>query len=271
MSGCSAIHGLLYAGGIAMASGCGGGLPILCPARSLDPGEIRVSSGFSGNVPAGSFSSALADSRGTEGLESPGMEESVRARAAVVQAAIGAGISPVLAAHVGLGSQTEGGASFLGRAVRADVRRSFELAPHWALSAGAAGSIVTGGSDDVDASVDLRSLRGGGADVPLVVGYESDGGIYQAWFGARGGWEQVHADNIGSAPGVAGSDGPSLPLTATRLWAGGLFGFAVGFRHLHVAMELDVAYANVSGDVGSAHMRVSAPTLGPSSALWWTF
>lgn len=233
-------------------------------------GDIRVTTGLSGNIATGEFARSLSDA--TPPPPGNAVEASATdARATLVSAAIGPGIAPVVSAHVGLGAESEAGVSFLGRAVRADVRHSMRLAPHWDLSAGIGGSAVVGGHESAHPDVDLGRLRGGGADVPVMVGYESDGGLYSAWLGARAGWEQVSADDVRSETSDSGYPGPPVSLSARRLWAGGLFGLAVGFRHVHVAMELDVAYANISGDLSGAHIDLTGLTVCPASAVWWRF
>jgi hypothetical protein len=102
--------------------------------------------------------------------------------------------------------------------------------------------------------------------LPLLIGYQSDGDLYMLWIGARAGYEHVEASNA-----TAPANGPSGSLAATRVWGGGLLGAAVGFRHIHVAMELDVSYASIAGDYNQTHAQVAGVTLCPSTALWWTF
>ena len=64
---------------------------------------------------------------------------------------------------------------------------------------------------------------------------------------------------------------PPLSLSASHFWAGPLLGLAVGFRHVHVAFEVDAGYGTVSGDFNGSHVQVSGATAAPSSALWWRF
>jgi len=258
---------------VIVASGCGGGVPLLIPAHAMPLGEVRATTGLSANVGMGPFARSLNDARNASSNPDGSAAEAnaTDARATLVTAAIGPGIAPVVSARVGLGANSEAGASFLGRAVRADVRHSVRLAAHWDLSAGVGGSAVVGGHESADSDVDLGRLRGGGADVPVMVGYESDGGLYAAWLGLRAGWEQVGADDVRSEVSESRYPGPPVSLSARRLWAGGLFGFAVGFRHVHVAMELDVAYANISGDLSSTHIDLAGLTVCPASAVWWRF
>jgi hypothetical protein len=65
--------------------------------------------------------------------------------------------------------------------------------------------------------------------------------------------------------------GQPITLSATRFWGGGLVGLAAGFRHVHVAMELDVSYATISGDFNQAHADVSGVSIVPATAVWWQF
>jgi hypothetical protein len=92
-----------------------------------------------------------------------------------------------------------------------------------------------------------------------------------AWLGLRAGWEHVDIGNLTSVPGSPPAGGAPLALSATRFWGGGLLGVAVGFRHLHVAMELDASYASVTGDLAQTHASVRGVTLAPAAALWWRF
>jgi len=171
-----------------------------------------------------------------------------------------------------VGAQVEGGLAYTGRSIRADVRRSFDLSPRWALSVGAGGSAALYGHQDgvVLPDVDLGELHGWGADVPVLVGYRSEGDLYMLWLGVRGGWEHVDISEVSSDNGITLGQAP-VSLSATRFWGGALVGFAVGFRHVHVGVELDASYASVSGDYDDTHVQVSGITLAPATALWWRF
>jgi hypothetical protein len=256
--------------------GCGGGLPLLHPARALPAGEVRALAGFSGEIAAAGLADAVRDAtnEAAASADVPGTPGSdpTYAKGALVAASVAPGIAPVGGARVGVGSQAEGGLMYTGRAARADLRRSFELSPSWSLSIGAGGSAALYGHQNGGAlpNVDLGRLHGWGADVPLLVGFESDGGVYMLWIGARGGWEHVDISELRSIPSSAPIVSP-ISLSATRFWGGGLVGLAVGFRHVHVAMELDVAYASITGDYNDTHAQVAGVTLAPASALWWRF
>jgi hypothetical protein len=251
---------------------CGGGLPVLHPARTLPVGALRAGAGFAGNAATGGLSDALGGARGEAAahpnVPGAGVDETF-ARGALVAASIAPGLSPVVAARAGVGSQSEGGIAYTGRMVRIDMRRSFDLTSHWALSVGAGGSAALHGHQDGGAlpNIDLAALHGWAADLPLLIGYQSDGDLYMLWVGARAGYEHVEVSDVSMQP----SSGPPNTLTATRFWSGGLLGAAVGFRHIHVAMELDVSYASIEGAFDQMHAHVDGMTLTPSTALWWTF
>lgn len=257
---------------LALLTGCGGGLPLLHPAQTLPQGEITAEAGFSANVAVGDFSSAIsaaeADPGGSGGPPPHAASDATFAKGALVEAAVGPALAPYAGARVGVGQQFEGGLVYTGRAVRADIRRSFDLGPHWALSLGAGGSAVLYGQQNEGA---LAQLHGWGADVPLLVGFQSDGGLYMLWLGARGGWEQVNISDVTSEPKTVTLGVTPAVLSATRWWGGGLLGFAVGFRHVHVALELDAAWATISGSYNQTSAQVNGVSLSPAAALWWTF
>jgi hypothetical protein len=159
-------------------SGCGGGLPLLHPARTLPTGEVRASGGFSSTIAVGSLASALraAESDGNQGAVAG---DPTFAKGALVAASVSPGLSPLIGARVGLGWESEGGIAYTGRALRADLRRSFDLTRHWSLSIGAGGTAVLYGDQEYDGqlfgsglpNVSLNQLHGWGADVPFLAGY----------------------------------------------------------------------------------------------------
>jgi hypothetical protein len=258
-------------------AGCGGGLPLLHPARTLPLGEVRATAGFSANVATGDLAGALrtAENEATSNPTVPGPpgSDEAYARGALVAASVAPGLAPLVGARVGVGGQFEGGLAYTGRALRADLRRSFDLSPHWSLSLGAGGSAALYGHQDGDVlpNVDLGQLHGWGGDVPILLGYASDADLYMLWLGARAGGEQIDISELRSEPKAVTLGTPPIRLSATRLWGGGLLGLAAGFRHVHVALELDVSYSSVTGDYDQTHTHVSGVVLTPATALWWRF
>lgn len=212
--------------------------------------------------------------RDTTGTSSPGAPGTnpAYAKGALVSAAIAPGLAPFIGARVGIGSAFEGGLAYTGRGVRADMRRSFENGP-WALSIGLGASAALYGRQQGGdlVNVDLGALHGYGADLPVLVGWQSLGGLYTVWFGPRGGFEHVTIEALTSEPKDAAIGGGPIHLDATQFYAGGVFGFATGFRHVHVALEASVVYAVVSGTYNANDVTVRGFAITPATALWWTF
>jgi hypothetical protein len=240
----------------------------------MSAGEVRAAAGLSAVAALGGLDEALrgarleADANGN----APG-SDATYTKGALVLAATGPAVAPFIGARVGIGSRFEGGLSYTGRSVRADVRRSFELTPHWDASLGVGGTgVLYGHPERTDLpGVDLDALHGVGADLPVLVGYASEEDLYAFWLGLRAGWQQVHISALSSEPQGVSVGAQPISLTVTDLSAGGLLGAAVGFRHLHVAMEVALAYAHLVGSYGTTHADVSGLVVVPASCLWWSF
>ncbi len=258
-------------------TGCAGGGPLLHPARTLPSGEIRAAGGLSGQVAVGSIADDLRGARNEAATNpaapgAPGSNETY-ARGALVAAAIAPGLAPFVAARVGIGGEAEGGITYTGRMARIDMRRSFEIGNNVSVSVGAGGSGAFYGRQQGSTlpNVDLSRLRGYGADVPLLIGWESSGAIYRVWAGARAGFEHDSIENLTSEPKGTALGPDPVTLSATRYYGGGLVGLAAGFRHIHVALELDVQYAVVDGQYNQTNVKIRGVALTPASAVWWSF
>jgi len=260
----------------AALAGCGGGGPLLHPARTLASGDVRVAGGVSANVAAGSLGEDLRVAReiAARDPQAPGPPGSnpAYAKGALVAAAVAPGLAPFVAGRVGVGNRFEGGLAYSGRAVRADLRRSFDDGK-WSFSAGLGLSVALYGRQQGSElpNVQLGSLRGYGGDIPLLVGWESTGGLYKLWGGARGGFERYIVETLTSEPKDVTIGQSPLRLEANRYWGGAVLGIATGFRHVHVALEVSLAYQVVSGSYAGNDVTVQGLTVAPASALWWTF
>ena len=257
--------------------GCAGGGPLLHPAHTLPSGQMRVAGGLSANAISGGSSSALTAARNEAAADVNGvtLNDTAYVRGALVAAAVGPGLAPYVGARVGLGSAFEGGLSYTGRSARADIRRAFTFGEDdaWAVSIGVGGSAVLYGrlQGTTLPGVDLTDLKGWGADVPLIMGYRSQGGLYQLWFGVRGGWEHDEIAEVTSEPKAVTLGNPPIGLTADRYWGGGVLGIATGFRHVHVALELDAQVDYVRGQFGGTGATVTGFSVVPATALWFEF
>ncbi|MBX3206130.1 MAG: hypothetical protein KF764_13755 [Labilithrix sp.] len=259
--------------------GCGGGAPLLHPARTLKSGDVRAAGGVSAHVVPGSLGEdlrrareiAAGDSAGTSSPGEPGTNPDY-AKGALVAAAVAPGLAPFVGARVGVGNAFEGGLAYTGRGVRADMRRSFDDGPY-SLSVGLGASAALYGRQQGSSlpNVDLGSLHGYGADVPVLFGWESQSGLYSLWLGPRAGFEWVAVETLTSEPKDVTIGSPPVRLEATRWHAGGVVGVATGFNHVHVALEAGVAYQIVNGTYNANDVGVRGLTITPASAIWWTF
>lgn len=272
-------HGPWVAAIAVACGGCGGGAPLLHPAQPLKGGEVRASGGLSAHVVPGSLGEdlraareiAAGDPSGARSPGAPGTNPDY-AKGALVSAAIAPGLAPYVGARVGVDGAFEGGLAYTGRAIRADMRRAFERGP-WALSLGlGVSAALYGRQQGADLpNVNLGALYGYGADVPVLVGWQSDGGLYSLWLGPRAGFEHVTVEALTSEPKSVTLGAPPLRLEATRWHAGGVLGVATGFRRVHVALEAAVAYQSVSGTYNGDGVTVRGLTITPATAIWWTF
>jgi hypothetical protein len=266
-----------FAAAALLLAGCGGGAPLLHPARALASGDLRVASGVSASVAPGSLGDDLRGAREAAARDpsvpgEPGTNPAY-ARGALVAAAVAPGLAPFIGARVGVGDRYEGGLAYTGRAVRADLRRSFD-AKRWSFSAGLGLSAALYGrqTGTIDLpAVDLSALHGYGLDVPLLLGWESDGGLYKLWGGARAGFERDVVESLTSEPKAVTLGAGPIHLEADRFWGGAVAGFATGFNHVHVALELSAAYQVVRGSYNATKVTVDGLTLAPATALWWSF
>lgn len=262
-----------------VTTGCGGGAPLLHPARTLKGGDVRVSGGISAQVAPGSLGEELRrareiaarDATGASAPGTPGSNPDY-AKGALVSAAVAPGLAPFLGARVGIGNAFEGGLAYTGRGVRADMRRAFDFG-QYSISLGlGASAALYGRQQGTDLpNVNLGALHGYGADIPVLFGWQSLGGLYSLWLGPRGGLEYVAVETLTSEPKDVTIGAPPIRLTATRVYGGGVVGIATGFNHVHVALEAAIAYQSVTGSYNANDVTVRGVTITPASAIWWTF
>ena len=235
-----------------------------------------MAGGISANVAPGSLGSSLDNARNIAATDpnAPGTPgtNAAYAKGALVAAAIGPGLAPFVAARVGIGNNYEAGLAYTGRAVRLDMRKGFDRG-NVSYSAGLGLSAALYGRQNGTelAAVDLGSLHGYGGDIPLLIGWESAGGLYKIWGGGRGGYEHVIVSTETSEPKDVPLGGSPIRLEADRFWGGAVVGIGTGFRHVHVALELDVAYQSVTGRFNDTKVTVGGITLAPATALWFSF
>jgi hypothetical protein len=179
------------------------------------------------------------------------------------------GVAPWVSGRLGFTGENEAGITYLGRALRLDVRHAFVFGKA-ALSLGLGASALMARRPG-DGS-DVSGVFGGGADVPLLVGWHSAGDIYSFWFGPRGGFEIMGGRlQLGQDTSAQVFD-----VSARHFYGMLVGGMRVGFRHVHVAIELDAAYHRVDGTframgASDASTSVQQITLTPAGALEISF
>ena len=257
---------------------CGGAAPLLHPAQVLAPGELRGEAGLAARAVVGDLGDKLraATNESVAQQQTGGGQitvDTTYAQGALVAAAMAPDLSPVAGARVGVGGGYEGGIMYTGRGARLDLRRAFQLGKSpspWALSIGLGlDGTFAGRQNNEIAGVDNENLFGFGADVPLLLGWRSTAGLYYAWVGARVSYEHDTIQTRSSAPPPGTQPPPDL--VGDRIAVGGLVGIAIGFRHVHVALEIEADYANVSGSFGGVSARVDGLSLTPATAVWLDF
>ncbi len=191
------------------------------------------------------------------------------AKGVLIATLVSPGVSPYASGRVGLGDGLELGLTYTGRAVRADIRHAWSR-DAVSLSIGGGATYLFYG-DDTGADlpgIDVDATQGFGADLPVVLGWDSSARIFSAWLGARAGFD--HA-SIPQFDGLSAPTTLSSALSATRLYGGGVVGLAAGFRHLHVALEFDATYQTIAGSFYATHVTASGVSLVPAAALWVDF
>jgi hypothetical protein len=154
--------------------------------------------------------------------------------------------------------------------VRVDARHAFDLGGP-ALSIGLGGSVIfpqRPGRDD-----DELRLYGGGVDLPILIGVRSRNDLYALWAGPRVGLQFLNGDT--AEPFVGGDPNEPTPVArdvdGKHLYTGVVLGMRAGFRHLHVALEIDASYHHAWGSFGDQERTIDQLSITPAGALVLSF
>jgi len=268
---------LVSASCASVLSGCAGGSPLLHPAHTLRPGQTRFGAGVAAQFALGDASSALSEARGSTAPAALDKPSDAYVRGALVAAAVAPGISPYASGRTGIWEGGEAGLSYTGRTARADARHALDFG-RLALSFGMGASALlghrTGGTSDQLDRLQLDGVSGWGADLPIVFGWRSKADVVWWWAGARGGYESIRG-SVGyvlptTTPGQESST-LSGDVDARRLHASALTGIAIGFRHVHAAIELQGGYHDARGKMWGVDTSIQGFSLTPSAALLGSF
>jgi hypothetical protein len=154
------------------------------------------------------------------------------------------GVAPVALVRYGLLNSLDLGVEAAGTILRVHVRGQFYLGGDFHLMLGAA---PFGGAVYAEQGAAFR----GGALVPvaLVIDITS---VYEAWLGVRIGLEHVAGD---------------VPIALSGLRTGGVLGVGVGFRRVHLLVELAVDHEYWWGRNGDMSVERNGIALTPAFAL----
>lgn len=188
-----------------------------------------------------------------------------KAEALLQERTVAPALAPWVSARIGITGANEAGLSYSGRAVRLDGRHAFQLTKSVSLSAGAGGELLLIGRPRAGAGSPTEVL-GGGFDVPVLVGWNSTGGLYSAWIGPRAGLSWVSGEIPAGL--VVEQD---TEVRGQHLRVGLVAGLRAGFRHVHVALELGGDWHHVSGRLGGASVAFDQLSLTPAGGLVLSF
>jgi hypothetical protein len=212
---------------------CGGGAPLLHGAHALAPGVVSIGGGLSGQVALKPIAQGPA--------VSPTQDVSLQ------ELGVAPGVAPWAGGRMGVQGDNDFGITYAGRTLRLDGRHSFGIGKRGAISLGLGASAIMARRPSDGGAV--SGVYGAGADVPLLVGWRSASDIYSLWLGPRGGFEILGGNlHFGETTAAASPETLAVYDVHARHFYGMLVaGLRVGFRHVHVAIELDAAYHHVTG------------------------
>lgn len=242
------------------------------PAHPLREGDVTVAGGVAAQIAGGGAASSIRDARETtvQGSVPPPDADARYRKGAVTYAAVGPGVAPYVGARVGLAKSNEAGISWTGRSVRIDGRHAF-VWDTLALSVGG-GLHAARGRVGEDASQPISGLGTEGAtasgiDVPILLGYRSGSGILSLWGGVRGGYERLG----GTLCRNTGAECVREDLRGSHVAVGGLVGLALGFRRIHVLLEVDGAYEHVDATWGGLGAKMNGFSVAPAGMFVFRF
>lgn len=235
-----------------LATGCGGGAPLLHPAHVLNPGDVSFAGGVAGQF--GALDPAPA--KRPDDI-SPQLLDTI---------AVASGVSPYVAGRVGITGGFEAGLTYTGREIRIDGRKSFTKKP-WSFSLGLGGTVLL----PKPLPGDSGSVYGAGGDLPFLIGWTSDADLYSLWFGPRVGFEILGGRVLENQFVSGGDDNRFDDLSGEHVYAGGLIGFRVGFRHFHAGLELDINYHFAHGTFGPEETSTENLSIAPAGAMIVSF
>lgn len=284
-AGLGSAAGVLFA-----AAACGGGAPLLHPAQPLPADTVSFGAGLSGQFVSSDAANRI--DRGRAAAAGPFTDPATArayAEGVLTDALLGPGISPWIAARVGLPRATEAGLTYTGRSLRLDGRHVLSLGSEWALSLGLGASAVLLHPDssapesspgDAGAAAPAEfglDANGWGGDIPVLIGYQPLDGFVDVWMGVRTGFEHISGELRAEDDDPAAS---RFDASGNRLWAAALAGVSLGVPPIWFRFELAGTFHRLSGKLRGpegqpplsfGELDASGWSLTPSGAILGKF
>ncbi|MCC6873892.1 MAG: hypothetical protein IT378_06220 [Sandaracinaceae bacterium] len=218
------------------ASGCAPAGPVLAGGRTTPRERSDVALGAAVRVPVTDLvPPAAGDARELTSFGAPG------------------GATPLALVRYGLSDQVELGVESLGAGGRLTLRAQLPSEGMLRLLVGLAPEAAAVWSEPREGTQGGSAFRGG-VSLPILLAIDVLS-LFEVWLGPR--WGALH---------VAGdSAGRAVSLTGMR--TGGVVGLAVGFRRVHVMVELAVDHEYWTGHLASAYVERHALVLTPAFAV----
>jgi hypothetical protein len=261
-----AVAVLAVGAAVGCAVGCAATSPVLVEPRTPEVGIVRAQVGAAALAPIGGDASSLANARdtlatpaGNKAATDPGVAEALAARP---------GVAPFVRGVVGIAPRVEGTLRYGGRDVSAGVRWTFvesrtENAGAATISIGGDGRAMLRNrpEDGVLGGVVVDSLHGYGGTIPLIAAWQSDAGLLLAYAAALVGF-----DGVGARVAYVAFEGDNAlfrDASIRRWYAAGTLGLGIGFRRVHVIMELglerDWLHSTIDDRTSDTHLWSLAP------------
>ncbi len=242
---CAACAGLLL-----LMAGCAPALPGLGSGGLTPKGRYDTSVGGSARIPVGRLRKSSREALQPFGYQSPSVYD---------------GVIPVAAARYGLREDWDMGLAVLGTTLRMDARHAIPwhqglLQTAWLIG----GDVYAGWIDDTlrrDDGSDVREVDAlrAGMTLPATLGLRV-AGLYEAWVGARAGFEYAGGDLR-----MADQQRQTVDLWAVR--GGLMLGVGLGFRYVHVLIELNTDYEHWFASVDDRDSDHGGVVLTPAFRL----
>ncbi len=269
------------AGALALCLGCAATAPLLVEPRLVREGDVRVQVGAAAAAPVAGDLTAMREGRAVlDAAETPppDTEETRRTLLPAAAIAFGArpGVAPVVRSTLSLSKDFEATLHYGGRDAAVGGRymlwekRSVDAGATTLSIGGTANVLLRGRPEDGYLhGVLSNNVFGGGASIPIILGWQSDADLLIAYLGAIVGYEHVTGEI--AYTGTTGTSARSLDVTINRVHATGTVGVGVGFRRVRVVAELGARRDWIHASIDDQSRQLAVISLTPAFALGVAF